>query len=783
MSTHVLLSSFTPSTMAPEVLEAIFVKRAPLAERMVESLVAAVTDGDIEHHLVVGPRGMGKTHLLAIVVNRLRERGLGGNALAIAWLREEEWGITEVGELYEQMLLKLADDASADEALRSSARQAADDLATVDPANLADSAEAHLTRVLAGRRLVVVVENLDDVFGSIGEDDQHRLRAYLQNQRNLALLASSPSLAPSIATREGLFWGFFAIHHLDELDVDEARELLLRIAGLHDDEDSRRLRRYLTTDEATTRLKVVARIAGGHPRLWVLMSECITTERLDEIVSLLHALLDDLTPYYQSQMASLSGHQRKVVTVVARAGGGLLVKDVAARARLAPNAAAKHIGDLVKLGFVRPAVLPEGVEMADGRSKAYELREPLLRHSFELKENRGEPLRVIVDFLKAWYEPEDLQHWAREAAGHARRCAEAALARIAEEAEAVGELLSALRELKDLVDAGRVEEALPLADELLDVVPELWDLYFTRGCLRVQRGDDEGALSDFEITPREPDFVRLALTMGVACLLRLGRPEEALERILGSGGRATLAMSPGDLQLAGEAYLRTHRPAEALDAFDLALAAWSATGAGAHDGAARAAFHDGRRRALAALGRLDDAVAAAESAVEADDRTGLRRALHLARLHRAGRAPTDDELRTVLAGSDPSGSIDEDALLDLFCTAVVALDQEQALITLERTLELRSDEPGWVHLAGTAAIVALMTDDLVGASPDARVAWLEALAAAADRTASDSPVTAWAGALARYERSGDGAELLDLPPEVRTLFDPRPSAVAIGPDG
>jgi len=43
----------------------------------------------------------------------------------------------------------------------------------------------------------------------------------------------------------------------------------------------------------------------------------------------------------------------------------------------------------------------------DRRTSWYEVREPLLRHYLQYRETRGEPLRVIVGFLRAWYVPHE----------------------------------------------------------------------------------------------------------------------------------------------------------------------------------------------------------------------------------------------------------------------------------------------------------------------------------------------------------------------------------------
>src|SRR5690242_1247488 len=65
-STPVVLS-FTPNLMSEETLREIFVARQPLVDRLVRDIRDATTSRARRHALLVGPRGMGKTHLVSMV--------------------------------------------------------------------------------------------------------------------------------------------------------------------------------------------------------------------------------------------------------------------------------------------------------------------------------------------------------------------------------------------------------------------------------------------------------------------------------------------------------------------------------------------------------------------------------------------------------------------------------------------------------------------------------------------------------------------------------------------
>ena len=102
---------YTPSLMPREALEAIFVKREHLAERLVDKAVESVTTGSKHHVLLVGARGIGKTHLISLVFHRLQNRPELKAGVCVAWLREEEYAIASYVDLLVEVLRAITDEA------------------------------------------------------------------------------------------------------------------------------------------------------------------------------------------------------------------------------------------------------------------------------------------------------------------------------------------------------------------------------------------------------------------------------------------------------------------------------------------------------------------------------------------------------------------------------------------------------------------------------------------------------------------------------------------------
>jgi tetratricopeptide (TPR) repeat protein len=393
MNDVVPLLKHTPSAQRPEILEAITVQREPLVAALVES--ALDTDNGLRHHLLVGPRGIGKTHILSLVASRVRAADPDARRVVVAWLDEDPWAVRTYGKFLAAIGLRLAgalDDpelAKAAEGLRASSAE--DD---------GVHGEALLRGALGKQRLVLLVENLNEVFRRIGRDGQLRFRAFAEDWGQMLLFATTPQLFDGVRQHASPFYGFFAVTHLDELSLDSAADLLRRIAELRRDT---KLRRFLDTDVAQRRLRAIEALAGGHPRVWLLLAGCISVPAIDKLVPLFLEALDDLTPYYQDRLRALSDPQQEIVALLSEAGGALSNRELSERSGIPERQVATIMRQLSDRGYVRRASLPEDLSVGDRRMSFWELREPLMRLCLDVKQARGEPLRIIVEFLRAWY--------------------------------------------------------------------------------------------------------------------------------------------------------------------------------------------------------------------------------------------------------------------------------------------------------------------------------------------------------------------------------------------
>ncbi|MEO9126250.1 MAG: ATP-binding protein, partial [Microcoleus sp.] len=206
---NTLISRFTPSLMAPETLEAILVQRHTLANYLVENIRESALTANKHYQLLIGPRGIGKTHLVSLIYHRISKMEDLQDKLLIAWLREEEYGIASFLDLLIAILRAIGKEYPAE--YQAQLHDAVEGLYE-SPEN-AESVAALLLRDFIGNRvLLLIVENLDDVFSGLGDIGQKQFRAYLQTYGFLTILATSQSLFDGIESRDKPFYGFFYSH-------------------------------------------------------------------------------------------------------------------------------------------------------------------------------------------------------------------------------------------------------------------------------------------------------------------------------------------------------------------------------------------------------------------------------------------------------------------------------------------------------------------------------------------------------------------------------------------
>lgn len=560
MTKEFYLSRFTPSLLKPETLEAILVQRGGLATRLVERIRESVLTRNKHYVLLVGPRGIGKTHMVSLLYHRIRAQADLADRLRIAWLREEEWGVASYLDLL-LAILRAFQEEYHDEQLATECEQ----LRTLPAAEAEAGAERLLRRAIGNKTLLVITENLDEIFKGIEEAGQKKLRGYVQNNPVFTILATSQSLFGGVSLRTSPFYGFFQTYHLQDLCFEDAVTMMAKIA---EHEGNGKLALLIRDPQGRARMRAVHHLAGGNPRVYVIFSQFLTCESLDDLVEPLMQVLDDLTPYYQARMSYLSPQQRKIVDLLCQRRHAVSVTEIARNVFITHQTASSQLKKLREMGYVRADQV--------GRESYYELREPLMRISLEVKKVRGEPTRLLIAFLRIWYSQAELadrleslrpeaaldREYLQQAIEVGMQEPEdpkvAACKRDFQKAREAGDFEAALKAAEELVairnftsdhlacaaclkDLGRHNEAEDVEKKAFEMEPGTAAGWLDRGSLltRVERYD--GALTCFDkAATLEPGNADMWSNRG--CVLdRMKRYEEAL-----AAAEESIQLEPSD---------------------------------------------------------------------------------------------------------------------------------------------------------------------------------------------------------------------------------------------
>lgn len=388
------LSRFSPQRSNPDDLEKILVQRHDLLAESVERIRDSVLTDNKHHLLFIGPRGIGKTNLVSLIVHRLKKLPKLQSKMRLAWLNEDETATSFLKLLiliYRDLTQRYPDEFPTADLQRVYGHK---------PDHARELLGASLLEHLGKRTLVVIMENLDSLFKDMPVEEQRTWRAFVQNHPVFATVGTAQSLFDGVSERTEPFFGFFDTRHLDNLTVDEAITLLRNVAKLNRDD---KLEAYLATPTGHARVQAIHDLAGGNPRIYMIFSSFLTVELLDDLVRPFEETADQqLTSYYQERLRWLSAQQREIVQYLCHQRFPVPVKQIAEGMFASHQTIANQLKILRDYRYVR------GNER--GREVLYELSEPLMRLALQVKETHDrKPLSLIVDFLRVWYDRDELE--------------------------------------------------------------------------------------------------------------------------------------------------------------------------------------------------------------------------------------------------------------------------------------------------------------------------------------------------------------------------------------
>ena len=381
------IRKFNPGTFQSdeEVIRQFVVREQELG--VVLDVLRGNTDSrSCQHILVVAPRGRGKTMLLARVAAELRTGSELSQRLLPVRFMEESQEVFDIADFWLETLFYLSREVGDyDPEFGKELRVTHADLTTRwQGESLAERARAVVLDASdrLGRKLVLMVENLQTLCADVDEDFGWQLRETLQTEPQIMLICTATSCFKGMDEAQEPFFELFRTAHLDPLGTEACRRLWHMISG----------------DEVTKRnIRPLEILTGGSPRLLVIVAEFARHRSFRKLMEELVTLVDDHTEYFRGHLEALAPAERRVYLAVIDLWQPSSTSEIAARARMDVRSVSSLLGRLINRG----AVISQG----KGRKREYVAAERLYSIYYKMRRERDEAAVVhnLIRFMAVFY--------------------------------------------------------------------------------------------------------------------------------------------------------------------------------------------------------------------------------------------------------------------------------------------------------------------------------------------------------------------------------------------
>ncbi len=361
---------FTPDLMSKEDLEYISTGREKTVANIVKKLQNSISSNLATHILLVGQRGIGKTHTLLQIYHKLNEFS---NFTTIR-LSEEEYSVTSVENLFKRILEELN--------------------VEFDENNVEATALNEFNNLKNQKKFpVIFVDNLQMLFEQM-ENELPKLRAILQEHNPFCIVGSALTVFHEISSHDEPFYNFMDVTFLKGLNVKAMRTLIKKRFECGGKKEL--LKNF---EKYTERVKGIHILTCGNPRLTHALCEILLQKNsLVDLESNLLELLDQLTPYYQVRMEQLSITQRKIVDTLSQEKGPISPTELAQITKMKVASVVTQLRRLENNGIA------EAIKFRDKKETSYQVTERLYRIWREMRSPIGSKrISLFINFLKIWY--------------------------------------------------------------------------------------------------------------------------------------------------------------------------------------------------------------------------------------------------------------------------------------------------------------------------------------------------------------------------------------------
>ncbi len=509
-------------------------------------------EGPKQHWMIVGPRGIGKSHLMTLLYHKINENRKLSNLWIPILFPENLRMAGNLTRFLERAVNEILIEFDQEKnPISHEMKQKIQKIRKVPLQERADYLFSILSWVhrKAGKHILLITENLQQLLGKkIIPIEQKKLRAFLQTSDAVLIIGSATTIFDALHDHSHPFYHFFHIRRLEDLSFDDMKTLIISLLS-----ESERPELIKEVEDRDARLKTLYSFTGGNPRMAVFLSDIIRTEVPDEMLELMDNILDQLTPYFEAILNDIPDYLEEIINTLAAFEPAQSPREIAKHLEAPQATIRNYVKQLKETGYVR-------IAFSKGKSNYYCLNEYLYRIWYQMRDSgHREETRWLMELLLMLYSPDfiieeknkagavdDLEQTAYpykkfivQAAGfiesspdYCKVLESCVDSMITDEKKAIKSRKDEklFKEAINYFDRNQYEKAIKICKDILKFTPKAEEAYSLWGdCLREQgryKGAIDKIIKAIEINPTSESGYGL----WGDCLHRQERYEEAIEK-------------------------------------------------------------------------------------------------------------------------------------------------------------------------------------------------------------------------------------------------------------